>query len=118
MKPAQVSTLMAYISQAKATHGPFPTDIVRGVAIVVEEAGEAVQAALNCTRPVKGVMTITARGIGDLRKELYQTACAAMEMVEMLDAGGWATVVAPPLKEDKPIDAIGDIGCSHADIKR
>lgn len=107
MKPAQVSTLMAYISQAKATHGPFPTDIVRGAAIVGEEAGEVLKAALDVTRTGakdgKGGMTITDRGIGDLRKELYQTACAAMEMVEMLDAGGWAKVVAPPLKEDKVI---------------
>lgn len=100
MKAAQVATLMAYITQAKATHGPFPIDLVRGAAIVGEEAGEVIKAALDVTRS-KG--TMSARGIGDLRKELYQTACAAMEMVEVLDEGRWAEVKAPPLKEEKVI---------------
>lgn len=84
IRPLVMQGLMATMAGAAQRHGKFPTDIVRAVAIVAEESGEAVKAALDCTRDAP-----TAAGIEELRAELYQTASAALHMIQMLDSGEW-----------------------------
>ena len=63
---------------AEEKHPGWPDDLIHGVAIMIEEAGEAMQAALDVTY---------AKGdIEKLRTELAQTAAMALRALIHLDA--------------------------------
>jgi len=75
-----LSEFRAELGRAREAHPLWPKDPVRQVAIMVEEAGEALQAVLDwqvCGGP---------RGPKDLRKELVQTGAMALRCLITLDA--------------------------------
>lgn len=65
------------------SHRALPADPLRRVALVAEEAGEAVKAALDLTRP-----TLPAHDIAykrkELRKELVQTVAMGLRVLEAM----------------------------------
>lgn len=67
----------AELARAKALHPNWPTDLIHQAAIMAEEAGEAVRAALN--------VTYHGGSIEDVRTELVQTAAMCLRMMEAMD---------------------------------
>ncbi len=43
-----IEIILSELKHAEAKHPGWPDDIVHAVAIMIEEAGEAMQAAINC----------------------------------------------------------------------
>ena len=77
MTPEDVIRLIAReLKRAKAKHPTWPEDQVHAAAIVAEEAGEAVQAALN--------HTYGDGGLDELRLELAQTAAMTIRALTNL----------------------------------
>ena len=71
-----IDCILNELKAAKKEHPTFPTDIVHQVAIMVEEAGEAIQAALEHYEEN-----------GDLKKvehELFQTGAMVLRCLENL----------------------------------
>lgn len=72
----QVDLVLAELARAEAKHPKWPTDIIHQAAIVAEESGEAVQAALQ--------FVYEGGTMEDLKKELVQTATVALRMLKNL----------------------------------
>ena len=68
--------VMKEMANAHIKHGNFPTDCVYGAAIVMEEAGEVIQAALN--------VEFKRGSKQKLRSEVAQTAAAAIWFLSTL----------------------------------
>lgn len=62
------------VMRASALHPTWPTDPIHAAAIVAEEAGEAVRAALR--------LTYEGGSAEELRTELIQTAATAIRAIE------------------------------------
>jgi hypothetical protein len=62
---------------AEKKHPLWPDDLIHGVAIVCEESGEAIRAALQCQ--------YEGGEIDDVRRELVQTAATCFRMLAWID---------------------------------
>ena len=65
--------IAAEVGEAQEKFPDWPTDIIHGVAIMAEESGEAVRAALHCV--------YENRSIEHLKTELIQTAAMCVRML-------------------------------------
>lgn len=65
-----VQLILAELQRAEKLHPSWPSDVVHSTAIVVEEAGEAMRAALQCH--------YDGEPLDDLRTELVQTGAMAI----------------------------------------
>lgn len=72
---AVVLEVLAELERAKKKHPEFPTGIVRQVAIMAEEAGEAIREANNIEYGQNG-------DLDALRTELIQTAAMSLRVIE------------------------------------
>jgi NTP pyrophosphatase (non-canonical NTP hydrolase) len=68
-----VTAVFDELRRAEALHPYWPKDYIHGVAIVAEEAGEAVKAALE--------YVYEGGKLEELRKELTQTGAMALRML-------------------------------------
>lgn len=66
----------------------YPTDILRQTALVNEESGEAMKAALDVTRPTRS-LTEDRQGYAELSIELAQTAAMAVRQLVYLKEEGF-----------------------------
>lgn len=74
--------IRAEMTRAESLHPNYPSDHLRRTAIMVEEAGEAIRAALQVTRvgsPVHGYASLE-----DLRQELVQTAAMCVRQLKVM----------------------------------
>lgn len=78
-RAAILTDIVIELERAKKLHPNWPADIIHAVAVVAEESGEAVRAALN--------MHYQGGSIADLRTELVQTAAMCVRMIENLPEG-------------------------------
>ena len=84
IEPRMESALWVIFNEmrlARKAHGPLTKDVVRGITILMEEAGEAAAEALGTTRPGSG------RGKDALILELAQVAGVAINMIMNLQEG-------------------------------
>lgn len=65
-----IEQIFEELRKAEAKHPGWPDDKIHAVAILIEEAGEAMQAAIDCV--------YAGGSIADLRKELAQTGAMAI----------------------------------------
>ncbi len=72
-----IDLIFQELRKAEEKHPGWPDDVVHAVAIMVEEAGEAMQAALD--------VHYRGRGIEDLRIELAQTGAMAIRALIHLE---------------------------------
>ena len=68
--------ILSEVERAREKHPEWPDDIIHAVAIVAEESGEAVRAALN--------HVYHGGSIDEVRTELVQTAAMCIRMLENL----------------------------------
>ena len=76
---AAVDAMLQELERAKAKHPVWPTDIVHQVAIMVEEAGEALRAVLNSA--------YEGGNIEEVRREVIQTGAMAIRVLMNLEKG-------------------------------
>lgn len=76
---AAVDAMLKELERAKAKHPVWPTDIVHQVAIMVEEAGEALRAVLNSA--------YEGGNIEEVRREVIQTGAMAIRVLINLERG-------------------------------
>lgn len=76
---AAVDAMLKELERAKAKHPHWPTDIVHQVAIMVEEAGEALRAVLNSA--------YEGGNIEEVRREVIQTGAMAIRVLINLEKG-------------------------------
>ena len=74
---AAVDAMLQELERAKAKHPVWPTDIVHQVAIMVEEAGEALRAVLNSA--------YEGGNIEEVRREVIQTGAMAIRVLMNLE---------------------------------
>ena len=74
---AAVDAMLKELERAKSKHPTWPTDIVHQVAIMVEEAGEAMRATLN--------YVYEGGSIEAVRKELEHTGAMAIRVLINLE---------------------------------
>lgn len=73
------------VARANAAHPTYPTDPLRRVALVCEESGEALKAALDLTRPSTPLAAIAYKR-DEMRTELLHTAALAVRaLIAMAD---------------------------------
>ena len=77
MLPNAFDLIFSELRRAEEIHPGWPEDVVHAVAIMVEEAGEAMQAALD--------VHYRNRCIDDLRIELAQTGAMAIRALIHLE---------------------------------
>ena len=80
---AAVDAMLQELERARAKHPQWPTDIVHQVAIMVEEAGEAMRAALN--------YVYEGGRVEDVQKELVHTGAMAIRVLMNLERGNGKT---------------------------
>ena len=68
-------------------HGDLPDDIIHAVAIMQEEAGEAVRAAIQATYESKSPLDREVTMIPKIRKELVQTGAMCLKCILQIDRG-------------------------------
>ena len=68
--------ILQEVERAEGKHPQWPDDIIHAVAIVAEESGEAVRAALN--------HVYHGGAIDDVRTELVQTAATCIRALDNL----------------------------------
>lgn len=68
--------ILAEVERAKTLHPRWPADIIHATAIVAEEAGEAVKAALD--------HTYFGKPIAEVERELIHTAATCLRALEGL----------------------------------
>ena len=71
-----VIDILCEVERAREKHPQWPDDIIHAVAIVAEESGEAVRAALN--------HVYHGGSIEEVRTELVQTAAMCIRMLNNL----------------------------------
>jgi hypothetical protein len=76
---SSLNDILIELARAERLHPDWPTDIVHQVAIMAEESGESVRAALRCHYN-------EGAGIDDLRTELVQTAAMCLRVLVNLEA--------------------------------
>lgn len=75
-----ISQVFEELSKAEKKHPGWPEDKIHAVAILIEEAGEAMQAAIDCV--------YTGGNIEHLREELAQTGAMAIRALLHLPLPG------------------------------
>lgn len=90
MKQSTLDAILDEIRRAEEKWPGWPDDVIHGAAIVAEEAGEVVKAALDCTYLPKGytpkqLAAVHHRRVKHLRVELAQTAGVCIRMLEEMD---------------------------------
>lgn len=76
-KDGFISMLLHELARAKNKHPHFPNDVIHAVAIMAEESGEAVKAALN--------FKYEGGSKDDLREELIHTGAMVLRCLINLD---------------------------------
>ena len=76
---AAVDAMLQELERAKAKHPHWPTDIVHQVAIMVEEAGESLRAALN--------HAYEGGSFEEVRREVIQSGAMAIRVLINLEKG-------------------------------
>ena len=85
INPNVLSAIESELDRAEGIHPDYPTDPVRRAAILAEEAGEVVRAALDLTRPHKR-MGYTAAGLTQkMYKEAVHTAAMAVRLLNAME---------------------------------
>ena len=74
--------IMTEYDRSCIKHPIYTSDVLRRVAIIAEEAGEAVKAALDLTRPSNPDYTLLR---AELREEVVQTAAMCVKMLMMME---------------------------------
>ena len=74
-----ITDILIELARAERLHPYWPTDIVHQTAIMAEESGEAVRAAIRCHYDEGG-------SIDDLRTELTQCAALCLRCLVTLEA--------------------------------
>jgi hypothetical protein len=72
-----INEILLELQRAEDLHPNFPIDVVRQVAIMSEESGEAVRAANQFDNE--------GGSLDDVRKELIETAAMCIRVIENLD---------------------------------
>lgn len=68
-----LALILSELAQARAKHPQWPVDVIHAAAILAEEAGEVVKAALD--------MTYDGGSVEDVRTELAQTGAMCLRML-------------------------------------
>lgn len=71
---SHIALILEELERAKALHPKFPLDVIHQVAIMNEEAGEAIRAALN--------WSYHGEDVEHLKTELIQTAAMCLRCLE------------------------------------
>lgn len=74
-----INKILVELQWAENLHPVFPIDIIRQVAIMVQESGEVVRAANQFDNE--------GGSLEDVRKELTQTAAMCIRVLENLESG-------------------------------
>lgn len=82
--PVVVAAIVSELDRAEKLHPNYPHDPLRRVAIVGEEAGEALRAALDMTRPSARAVEREYAKLG-LVDELVQVASTAIRALIAFD---------------------------------
>ena len=72
-----IKELLAEVERAERLHPEWPEDVIHQVAIMVEEAGEAMRAALN--------YVYHGGELSELQDELVQTGAMVIRCLEDID---------------------------------
>lgn len=75
----QIVKINAELDRAVKKHPQFPIDIIHQVAIVQEEAGEAMRATLQCV--------YEGRAVSEVQKELIETAAMCIRVLDSIYTG-------------------------------
>lgn len=86
---AAVADIHKEIIRTTTIKGPFPTNVLRGTAILMQESGEALAEALKMTAPAGNHSSYrSAEGTTvALRYELVQSAACAIQLIMAIDRG-------------------------------
>lgn len=86
ISPVDVDLMIQHaINHSRAKNGPFPTDPVRGAALLVNEASEALAEALKLTNPGGTASHRGAKGTAEaLAHEAAQAAACAIQLIRTL----------------------------------
>jgi len=77
---SNIEEIQAELQRARAKHPAWPADIIHAVAIMCEESGEALRAALNAEYHGESISLV--------REEVIQTAAMCLRLLdETLDNG-------------------------------
>ena len=80
---------MQELDRACEKHPQFPTDIIHQVAVVGEEAGEALRAAMN--------LAYEDGDVDELKKELVQTAASCIRVLFKIAEGEYEVINTHPM---------------------
>ena len=80
ISPHILDAIRREMTRAEEIHPNYPMDPLRQTALMCEEAGEALKAALDLTRPIGSATAYRRR----LRRETVQTAVMAIKLLEAL----------------------------------